>query len=304
MEEEQGVTVSAIITTHNRCDLLKRAIDSATTQTIASKEVIVVDDASTDATREIVKGIPLVRYIHIDPSDSKGGNHARNVGLLAARGRYVAFLDDDDYWMPDKLESQVAEAERSGAGIVFCKMTRELIAADGSIRFVEDPLAYDVCGWPRDMSQEIFCAIPTVTSCVLANREVVIEAGQFDETLTSWQEYELLIRTAQRCKFSCVGSSLVVYRQNIYDKARVSNRFHEWRRTVRFVENKHIALIRRLPLRCRLSWAIVKQTDAVGRARASGLPVRSAAASAANFALRAIRKVLSLLTGKRLSKKR
>lgn len=273
--EDQGITVSAIITTHNRCDLLKRSIDSATGQTIGSKEVIVVDDASTDKTQEVVSAMPEVTYIRIEPSESKGGNHARNIGLNAARGKYVAFLDDDDYWKPNKLELQVAEAERSGAGVVFCGMTREIIAKDGSVSFTDDPPRSDN-DWPYDMSREIFCAIPTVTSCVVADRKLVLEVGSFDESLKAWQEYELLIRLAQKTQFSRVGSSLVVYRQDCGDKQRVSNRYFAWRQTVKQIEAKHRTLIDALPWRGRLRWSINVGIDATDRARNAGMPIRCA----------------------------
>lgn len=97
--------VSAIITTHNRLSLLKRAVESALSQTYKNIEVIVVDDASTDGTPEYCNELPL-RYIYIPKEESRGGNHARNLGILAAKGEYVAFLDDDDYWLPRKSRSK------------------------------------------------------------------------------------------------------------------------------------------------------------------------------------------------------
>lgn len=78
--ERKEVTVSAVITTHNRCDLLKRAIESALNQSISSKEVIVVDDASTDETPTIVSSYPSVTYIRIDKSESRGGKPCQKYG--------------------------------------------------------------------------------------------------------------------------------------------------------------------------------------------------------------------------------
>lgn len=90
--------VSAIITTHNRAELLTRAIESALGQTYREIEVIVVDDASTDNTREVCEKYPI-HYIHIPKAESRGGNYARNLGIRAVKGEYCAFLDDDDYWL-------------------------------------------------------------------------------------------------------------------------------------------------------------------------------------------------------------
>lgn len=287
--EEQDVTVSAIITTHNRCDLLKRAMESALNQSISSKEVIVVDDASTDGTPSVVSTNPSIKYIRIDKSESKGGNQARNVGLASANGKYVAFLDDDDCWLPNKLEVQIAEAERSGAGVVYCSMARELINSDGTTRFEKADVSHT---GTQDMSRKIFCGIPTVTSCLLFKRDTLLEVGCFDEGLSSWQEYELLIRLAQITSFSSVSNSLVIYRQNTHDKRRNSNQYFKWRDSVQYIETKHHALIRSLPLYDRLRWSIVKLTDGTGRARNAGMPVRSALLRMANIALRAVCKVI------------
>lgn len=296
--EKPAVTVSAIITTHNRSSLLRRAIESATSQTIASKEVIVVDDASTDDTQAVANAFPSVKYIRIDASESKGGNHARNVGIAASCGKFVAFLDDDDYWQPNKLELQVAEAERSGAGVVYCMMTHERIEADGTVRVEESYCSRPNAYWQPDMSRNIFCAIPTVTSCVLFKRDPLLAVGCFDESLTSWQEYELLIRLAQQTRFSIVDRCLVVYRLNPHDKHRVSNRYFEWRTSVKRIEAKHDALINKLPVRYRLRWEIVKLTDATGRAKDAGMPVRSILISIANLALRTICKALMIIQGR------
>lgn len=287
--ERQRVTVSAIITTHNRCDLLKMAIESALNQSISSKEVIIVDDASTDDTPTVVSAYPSVKFIRIDKSESKGGNHARNLGLASAIGDYVAFLDDDDCWLPNKLDVQVAEAERSGAGVVYCSMTRELINSDKTTRFEKADVTHT---GTQDMSRKIFCGIPTVTSCLLFKRDSLLKVGCFDEGLSSWQEYELLIRLAQITSFSSVNNSLVIYRQNSHDKQRNSNQYFKWRDSVQLIESKHKALLIALPFRYRLRWRITKLTDAVGRARNAGMPIRSAILYTANVALRTICKVL------------
>lgn len=93
---QENKLVSAIITTHNRLDLLKQAIKSVKQQTYIDIEVIVVDDASTDGTKDYCSALTDIHYIYIPPSESRGGNHARNVGIRNANGYYIAFLDDDE----------------------------------------------------------------------------------------------------------------------------------------------------------------------------------------------------------------
>lgn len=103
--------VTAIITTHNRLELLKRAIESVMTQSYPNIELIIVDDHSTDGTDEYCKQLSIsthnITYINIPREQSKGGNYARNLGIKNSHGVYIAFLDDDDIWLPEKINLQV-----------------------------------------------------------------------------------------------------------------------------------------------------------------------------------------------------
>lgn len=130
-----NLRVSAIITTHNRKVLLKRSIESVFSQTYPNIELIVVDDASTDGTDDYCKVLSL-RYIYISKQESKGGNYARNLGIKAATGEYVAFLDDDDYWLPSKIEKQVTLLENSDCELVYCGRRLEIISKD-NIKYVD-----------------------------------------------------------------------------------------------------------------------------------------------------------------------
>ena len=99
--------VSVIIPTYNRAHLIGRAIRSVLDQTYQDWELIVVDDASTDDIPGIVKGFTDGRVKYIRHDENKGAAAARNTGIQAARGAYIAFLDSDDEWLPEKLERQV-----------------------------------------------------------------------------------------------------------------------------------------------------------------------------------------------------
>ena len=114
--------VSCVIITHNRIDYLKRAVNSVVNQTYQNIEIFVVDDASDDGTE--VYGEELkekgITYIRIEKNESKGGNYARNIGIQYSSGDYVAFLDDDDYWLPDKIERQVNYATyHQNVGMIY-----------------------------------------------------------------------------------------------------------------------------------------------------------------------------------------
>jgi len=99
--------VSVVIPTCNRPDLLPRAIKSVLAQTYQDFEIIVVDDGREKSSENVVAGIGDARLKYIKQTDKKGGSAARNTGIKAAAGDFIAFLDDDDEWLPEKLDKQV-----------------------------------------------------------------------------------------------------------------------------------------------------------------------------------------------------
>ena len=114
--------ISVIIPTYNRAHHLKAAVSSVLNQTYTDLELIIVDDGSTDATREVGEQFchldNRVRYLY---QNNGGPSAARNMGIRAARGDFIAFLDSDDYWMPIKLAEQLAIAEQDARiGVVYC----------------------------------------------------------------------------------------------------------------------------------------------------------------------------------------
>ena len=263
--------VTAIITTHNRLGLLKRAIKSVYAQTYKEMELIVVDDASTDGTQAYCESLPL-RYLHIPKAESRGGNHARNLGVRMARGEYVAFLDDDDYWLPKKIEKQVALMESKDCELVHCGRRLELVGRDGEVTYrdkLPNPLHYG------DMRRKILWVICTTTTNILAKRQALLDVGLFDENLRFWQEYELTIRMAQRKPFYFVNEPLSVYRVDTRDKHRLTNKYEEWKEAVRYIHKKHAALYARLNLVERARVRVLVTGDAVARSKASGMRWKS-----------------------------
>lgn len=104
--------VSVIITTHNRCNLLERAIQSVLNQIYKDFELIVVADGCTDGTDSLMKNMNLKTNTIYTLFSCKRRNYARNKGVQNSRGEFIAFLDDDDEWLPEKLELQVAKLEK------------------------------------------------------------------------------------------------------------------------------------------------------------------------------------------------
>jgi len=113
--------VSVIVATYNRANFIDRAIKSILNQIYQDFEIIIVDDGSSDNTEEIIKGYKDKRIIYIKHKKNQGISTARNTGIKRAKGEYIAFLDSDDEWFPEKLERQVVllQNESSEVGVVY-----------------------------------------------------------------------------------------------------------------------------------------------------------------------------------------
>ena len=233
--------VTAIITTHNRQELVSRAIESVLNQTYDNLDCIVVDDASDISAESVCKKYP-VRYVYIPKEESTGGNHARNIGILASDAKYVAFLDDDDYWEVDKIEKQVSLIEEKKCELVYSGARPEIIKNGQVLTALYTPNYYN----QGDMKRKILYGICCLNITILADRQALIDVGLFDENIRFWQEYELTIRMAQRKPFYFVPEPLAIYRVDINDKGRLTNNLDKWQASVDYIYEKHSKLFSNL----------------------------------------------------------
>ena len=263
--------VTAVITTHNRCDLVGRAIESVLCQTYDNLECIVVDDASDESSQKVCKTYPI-KYIYIPKDESKGGNHARNVGIMHAVGEYVAFLDDDDYWLPNKIERQVALIQEKKCDLVYANAKYEIVESSGKITYKEFPMDYLNMG---DMRKKIYTNICCKTLTIMAKRQALLEVGMFDENIRFWQEYELTMRLAQMSPFYFVDEVLAVYRADNNDKNRLTNKYYEWLKSVDYIHKKHSEFYSNLSIFERYCSLMNFIHDACGRTRNSGMVYKS-----------------------------
>ncbi|RKD89147.1 glycosyltransferase family 2 protein [Halopiger aswanensis] len=212
--------VSVVIPTYNRADTLPRAIESALAQTIDDLEVIVVDDGSTDDTESVLSDYEREdsRVRPVVHETNRGANAARNTGIEWAHGEYVAFLDSDDEWHPEKLERQLdALEERSDEWVgVYCDATFELSGTSGSLRTaVASVLARADDEPTREGGEELIGEIladnvqPGAGSTLLVETAVADEAGGFDETLDRFQDPEFCLRVLEHGKLAYVDEELV-----------------------------------------------------------------------------------------------
>ena len=239
--------VSAIITTHNRKDILKRAIDSVFNQTYSPIELIVVDDGSDDGTSQLCEDTRIT-YLYIPPQDGRGGNYARNLGIKASKGFYCAFLDDDDAWLPTKIEAQVKLLQEKKCSVVYCLRKMELVI-DGKIVGVSNETKNKPSG---DLRTEIFKHYITNTSCLLVEKRILEDVGAFDENLRKWQEYDLMIRLSEKSNIYYVDDYLCIYRINLSDKERISNDFGRVYETIQKFKIKYAKRLSELPLKTKI----------------------------------------------------
>lgn len=201
--------VSVIIPTYNRAHLIGRAIQSVLNQTYQDFEIIVVDDGSTDNTKEVVENFrkenKRIRYIWYEKN--KGGAVARNIGIRDAKGEYIAFLDSDDEWMPKKIEKQISLFDRcsDSIGVIYCSYYLQ----EDSFGYIEKAsLSNMKRGNVYNFLLNGWC--PSSTSFFLLKAQVFKKSGLFDENLCSFQDYDLWIRIAQYYEFEFIEEHLAI----------------------------------------------------------------------------------------------
>jgi glycosyltransferase involved in cell wall biosynthesis len=198
--------VTVVIPTHDRESLLRRSIASALWQREVPLEVVVVDDGSTEATPSLLASItdPRVRAVRHDRA--RGVAASRNHGIQEARGSWVAFLDDDDLWAPDKLSLQLSAARASGRR--WCYAGHVNVDLGDRVVGGEPPLPPDqiVQRLPRSD------VVPGGCSGVVATKEILDEAGRFDPALAPLADWDLWLRLARIEPPAGVSRPLVGYR--------------------------------------------------------------------------------------------
>lgn len=236
MEYIQGM-VSVVIPTHNRAQLLARAVDSALAQTYQNIEIIVVSDGSEDDTEKVMKKTEAehskLHFISYFPG--RGGNYARNTGIKAAKGEWVAFLDDDDEWHADKIEKQInAAAEDSECGLICTAINWVDDATGKSTVFVPEA--------KKDSSRDILlrnCIGSTTT--VMAKHHLLDECGMFDEDLKARQDFDLWIRLCQITKVAVVKTPCVEY-HNLATNGQISWNYEKYSTAIEYMSRKYQSL--------------------------------------------------------------
>jgi hypothetical protein len=196
--------VSVVIPTRDRGEVLRLTLAGALRQRDVELEVIVVDDASARPPRVAGLDDPRVRVIR---EDRPGGvSAARNRGIAETRGSWVAFLDDDDLWAPEKLVRQLEAAEETGRDWVYAGD----VNVDDELRVLSGEPPPDPDGVVAVLPR--YNPVPTGASNVVVRTEVLAEVGVFDPTLKRTEDWDLWIRLARHGPPAWVPSPLVAYR--------------------------------------------------------------------------------------------
>ncbi len=196
------VSISVIIPSYNRAPLLARALRSVYQQTRPAAEVIIIDDGSTDDTRMMIsRHFPGVRYYH---QDNRGVSAARNHGIHQATGQWLAFLDSDDTWLPEKLARQAA--------VIESHADCQLVHSDEI--WIRHSRRVNPMKKHRKSGGNIFSHC--LPRCVISPSAVAIratllkEAGLFDESLPACEDYDLWLRICHRYAVHYLDEPLII----------------------------------------------------------------------------------------------
>jgi glycosyltransferase involved in cell wall biosynthesis len=233
--------ISVIIPTYNSDKFIGDTIRSVLHQTCTDYEIIVIDDGSTDSTKKIIENnFSQARYFYIP---NQGVSKARNYGIRRARGEFIAFLDADDLWLPEKLEKQLE---------VF-KNDPELMLV-----FTEN-LDFDTDGFRKtvylkkerlmkgDVVKNIFLYSNVTTSTVMVRKQVFQETGDFDESLKVAEDDNLWMRIALKFRIQLLDEVLVHYRWTENSLSRsADNLLDGVLKNIELIEDRYPDLKRRL----------------------------------------------------------
>lgn len=192
IKRDDAVLVSVVIPAYNAAGFIGNAINSVLSQTIADYEILVVNDGSPD-TEQLERALaPFARQVRYLKQDHRGPSATRNCGIVSARGKYVAFLDSDDRWVPEHLETQLTVLESNpGLGLVYCNS--QLVKNDIPVgtTFEQESQVMPVT------FEALLAELCTVSlSATVALRKDLIDAGLFDEDLVRCEDFDLWLRMA------------------------------------------------------------------------------------------------------------
>lgn len=235
MTTNEKILVSAIITTYKRpIEILKRAVNSVIAQTYRPMELIVVNDCPDDKASIYIKDLLdefsesfSIKYILHEKN--WGACKARNTGIDASNGEFVAFLDDDDEWMPDKIEKQLQGFVNEKVGLVYSPFYN--IMEEG-----KEELAIRETKSGNLFADLLWTNCVGGTSMPMIRKSVFNDCGSFDEKLMSLQDYDMWIRIAEKYEMVCINEPLT---RRFLQEDSITKKFYKQVQGMEYFLNKH-----------------------------------------------------------------
>ena len=242
--EDTDVRVSVILPTFNRPELLRRALASVLGQTYRQFEIVVVNDAGADVENIINEMNSSGKIIYVRHDRNRGLAASRNTAIRLARGKYIAYLDDDDIYYPDHLETLVRRLETECCEVAYTDACRahqsrrqeELITTHRDI-----PFSFDF-----DADRMLVGNFIPVL-CVMHERSCFEQAGVFDESLTTHEDWDLWIRFSQRFRFTHIPRVTCEFSWRTYGTTMTSQKLPDFVRTLDIIYKRYHAFVREKP---------------------------------------------------------
>ena len=193
--------VTVVIVTYNRAGLLPRAVLSVLAQTYTDYEVIIVDDCSSDNTQDVIAAFDDPRIRSFKHERNRGQSAARNTGIFNAKGEYIAFLDDDDEYLPVNLEARVQRMDKASreVGLVY-GWRDEVDDSTGEVRpRIRHTLEGDLLGHMLALNYL------AATMDIMVRKSIAFEIGGFDERLANGEDLLYIAQAARRCHIAVVS---------------------------------------------------------------------------------------------------
>lgn len=197
--------VSVILPTYNRAEMMIKAARSVLSQTYTNIELVIVDDHSTDDTETLAKSIDDKRVRYLRNETNMGANHTRNRGILNSHGEFLALVDDDDLWLPEKIKRQIElfQSSPENVGLVYCGFRVQ--TGNGHVLMDVKP---EHRGSVHDiLLRKNILGSPTP----VIRRTAFLSAGMFDESMNNCQDWDLWIRISKSHNFDYVDEILAMF---------------------------------------------------------------------------------------------
>jgi glycosyltransferase involved in cell wall biosynthesis len=230
--------VSVIVPTFNRPERLEETLRSIAGQTLQDLEIIVVNDNGLDVAPVIARCSAGVEIVYLRHNANRGLAAARNTGLRHARGRYIAWLDDDDIFLPDHLQTLANFLESSGNKVAYTDAwCAEEELEEGRYKVLRREVLFSA-DWDND---RILVQNLAPVLCFMHERSIGIAAGEFDEQLTTHEDWDYWIRLSRLCTPVHIKKVTCEFRKRNDGSSMTSGRRADFLRTIRMVYKKHQA---------------------------------------------------------------